>query len=69
MSRVIRDIQTDSVTASLQFSATTDDIPVVLVSKPNMGLEKLWPTAEHDVVIDDARAMAEQLDLDRKSVV
>jgi hypothetical protein len=67
MSRVIRDIQTDSVTASLQFSATTDDIPVVLVSKPGLGPEKRsWTTAEHDVVINDARAMAEQLDLDRQ---
>lgn len=67
MSRVIRDIQTDSVTASLQFSVTTDEIPVALVSEPGLGPDKhSWTTAEHDVVIDDARAMAEQLDLDRQ---
>lgn len=67
MSRVIRDIQTDSVTASLQFLATTDEMPVALVSEPGLGPDKhSWTTAEHDVVIDDARAMAEQLDLDRQ---
>lgn len=67
MSRVIRDIQTDSVTASLQFSVTTDEMPVALVSEPGLGPDKhSWTTAEHDVVIDDARAMAEQLDLDRQ---
>ena len=67
MSRVIRDIQTDSVTASLQFSVTTDEIPVALVSEPGLGPdEHAWTTAEHDVVIDDARPMAEQLDLDRQ---
>ena len=67
MSRVIRDIQTDSVTASLQFLATTDEMPVALVSEPGLGPDKQsWTTAEHDVVIDDARAMAEQLDLDRQ---
>lgn len=67
MSRVIRDIQTDSVTASLQFSVTTDEMPVALVSEPGLGPDKQsWTTAEHDVVIDDARAMAEQLDLDRQ---
>ena len=67
MSRVIRDIQTDSVTASLQFLATTDEMPVALVSEPGRGPDKhSWTTAEHDVVIDDARAMTEQLDLDRQ---
>ncbi len=67
MSRVIRDFQTDSVTASLQFLATTDEMPVALVSEPGLGPDKhSWTTAEHDVVIDDARAMAEQLDLDRQ---
>lgn len=67
MSRVIRDIQTDSVTASLQFLATTDEMPVALVSEPGLGPDKRsWTTTEHDVVIDDARAMAEQLDLDRQ---
>ena len=67
MSRVIRDIQTDSVTASLQFLATTDEMPVALVSEPGLGPDKhSWTTAEHDVVIDDARAMAEQLDMDRQ---
>lgn len=64
---MIRDIQTDSVTASLQFLATTDEMPVALVSEPGLGPDKhSWTTAEHDVVIDDARAMAEQLDLDRQ---
>lgn len=67
MSRVIRDIQTDSVTASLQFSVMTDEMLVALVSEPGLGPDKQsWTTAEHDVVIDDARAMAEQLDLDRQ---
>jgi len=67
VSRVIRDIQTDSVTASLQFSVMTDEMLVALVSEPGLGPDKQsWTTAEHDVVIDDARAMAEQLDLDRQ---
>ena len=67
MSRVIRDVQPDSVTASLLFSATTDETPVALVGERGLGPDKhSWTTAEHDVVIEDARAMAEQLDLDQQ---
>ena len=67
MSRVIRDVQPDSVTASLLFSATTDETPVALVGERGLGPDKhSCTTAEHDVVIEDARAMAGQLDLDRQ---
>ena len=67
MSRVVRDIQTDSVAASLLFSATTDETPVALVGERGLGPDKQsWTTAEHDVVIEDARAMTEQPDLDHQ---
>lgn len=67
MSRVTRDIKTDTVTASLQFSATADETPIALVSESGEGPDKhTWTTATHDVVIDDARPRAEQLDLDRQ---
>ena len=67
MSRVIGDTQTETVTASLQFVAASSDMPVALVSEPGEGSDKhLATTEDHDVVIHDARALAEQLDLDRQ---
>lgn len=62
-----KDSQTRSVTASLLFSATNDQTPVALVKKRGLGPDQhSWTTAEHDVVIEDARPMTEQLDLDRE---
>ncbi|MDP6574233.1 MAG: CmcJ/NvfI family oxidoreductase [Rhodospirillales bacterium] len=67
MSRAITGIQSGSVTASLQFSATADQTPIAHVSESGEGPDKnSWTTAAHDVVIDDARALAGQLDLDRQ---
>ena len=67
MSRVTMNIQTDSVTTTLQFLATADETPIALVSEPGHGPDKQsGTTVAHDVVIDDARALAEPLDLDRQ---
>ena len=67
MSRASKDIQTDTVTASLQFAATADQTPIAHVSESGEGPDKnSWTTALHDVAIGDGRAMAEQLDLDRQ---
>ena len=67
MSSVTSDIQTNTLTASLLFAATTDQTPVARVGKRGQGADKhSWTTAEHDVAITDARAIAEPLELDRQ---
>lgn len=56
-----------SVTAPLLFAATRDQIPVALVSRPGEGADKqTFATVEHAVTIENARAMANALDLDRQ---
>ena len=65
MSRAIRDVESESVTASLQFSANAGQTPVAQVSQPGQGQDQhSMTTAAHDVVIGNARPLAEQLDLD-----
>ena len=67
MSRATQYVDTDKVTATLQFVATADETPVALVREPGQGPDKQsGTTVAHDVVIDDARALAEPLDLDRQ---
>jgi hypothetical protein len=67
MSRATTNVESESVTASLQFSATADEKPVAQVSVPGQGPDQhSMTTASHDVVIANARALAEQPDLDRQ---
>jgi hypothetical protein len=60
MSRAIRDVESESVTASLQFSANAGQTPVAQVSQPGQGQDQhSMTTAAHDVVIGNARPLAE----------
>ena len=70
MSVANAELQTGSVTAKLQFSSTVEQTPVALVNEPGQGPDKhTITTDDRDVVIEDARAIAGQLDLDRQGFV
>lgn len=67
MSNVSKEILIESVTSTLMFATTVDQRPVALVKEPGQGPDNhTMETVEHDVVIDDARAVGETFDLDRQ---
>lgn len=60
----------NSVTATLNFVSSTDQLPVALVEEPGLGPDRhTITTTDHEVLIEDARPIAGELDLDRQGFV
>ncbi len=60
----------DQVTASVQFTVNTGETPVSLVKNPGEGVEDRTGTFEwHDIVVHDARSVADSFDLDGEGFV
>lgn len=56
-----------SVTATLNFVSSTDQLPVALVEEPGLGPDRhTITTTDREVLIGDARPIAAELDLDRQ---
>ena len=56
-----------SVTATLNFVSSTDQSPVALVEEPGLGPDRhTITTTDREVLIEDARPIAAELDLDRQ---
>ena len=65
MSQAADDLNTSSVVAALRFAATSDQLPIALVKEAGSGPDThKIEMADHDVVIQDARPLTNELDLD-----
>jgi len=63
----LKEIQLNSVSAPVEFMVRTGVTPVALVKEAGQGPdERTGTTEEREVVIHDARPIADQLDLDRQ---
>ena len=66
MSQAADELDTGSVMATLRFVASADQLPIALVKEAGSGPDThKIEMADHDVVIEDARPLADGLDLDR----
>ena len=67
MAQAADDLNTSSVIAALRFAATSDQLPIALVKEAGSGPDThKIEMADHDVVIQDARPLTDELDLDRQ---
>ena len=67
MSQAADDLNTSSVVVALRFAATSDQLPIALVKEAGSGPDThKIEMADHDVVIQDARPLTDELDLDRQ---
>ena len=63
----LKEIQLNSVSAPVEFTVRTGVTPVALVKEAGQGPDlRMGTTEEREVVIHDARPIADQLDLDRQ---
>ena len=70
MSQAAEARHADSVMATLNFVSSIDQLPVALVKEPGLGPDRnTITTADHEVLVEDARPIAAELDLDRQGFV
>lgn len=67
MSSTVEARHADSVAATLNFVSSADQSPVALVEEPGLGPDRhTITTTDREVLIEDARPIAAELDLDRQ---